>query len=631
MAERFTATKNIDIVGMDSGAQNLSRTVSQELSRFQEKGQVFLNKKAVERGKKRAGEKILKKDPITGTTLAPEKETGFLGSIEKEAYNIDLANRYIAEIDLDLTAQINQIASENPTDVISFNERAKKVHEGFMKSIDPEIKGIIDFDIRRTISNNAGIIQKNAYKLNKELNGASLAKAFSVNGTDAINAVRSGEINMASDFAMKAMVNLSQELSGGHITSDVFNEKKVKFENEFYEQERKGTYEIMVDEFGVDHSMEELERERKKIPKGMSPDVHDKMMNEVRTSINKRGKYKDDLQKDREKEIWNTAIIDLSNGDIGYFDALNLPIKDPTLKGSLLTFAKGWTKEERAYKASEEVGLLRREQINKIEKDKMLSGLSQEVEAHFRFLDERGELTYEEINVLSSITEKGLAKKYTKILDERNKIAKEREKDVQRASAEVELLTKSGTQSADEILSYSVANDVDPQAIPSIVERNEKAKGDSSRFRGTSGYKNVITSLKKDIGDLLFIKGKDGADYADIQENRVLGMEVIAEFDTFCEDTYEKTKEYPDFTKWYEDKIKPLAEDASKNKVLRWMEGWFGNKEQTARELLDMNKPINVAPIKKTEPITEDKLELGKFYKGQDGSTKKYIGNGEFE
>ena len=133
MAKRFEETVNIRQVSTDTGFAAASNSLLNRLNQFGSQATGVARQAAVEKGIEEARQVELRKKD--GLTQAPEKrEVSFgerilSGNITQDAYNKTLSTAYLASIGNDVRERVRGIESENPDNIVSFNEQVRRRHD----------------------------------------------------------------------------------------------------------------------------------------------------------------------------------------------------------------------------------------------------------------------------------------------------------------------------------------------------------------------------------------------------------------------------------------------------------------------------------------------------------------------
>ncbi|MFQ6609433.1 MAG: hypothetical protein ACE5D7_01405, partial [Fidelibacterota bacterium] len=146
MMARFEEVINIRPQTAETGAVSGLMSLSQKLEQFQNvQNQITsglltaAGKQAEQRGVETGQKVILEKEK--GITKAPKfKKKRFIGSIEINAHNKALRAAYLSSINNDIREGVAKIQTENPDNLINFNESVSSFAKGMINTVDPSVR-----------------------------------------------------------------------------------------------------------------------------------------------------------------------------------------------------------------------------------------------------------------------------------------------------------------------------------------------------------------------------------------------------------------------------------------------------------------------------------------------------------
>lgn len=294
MAERFKERVNIQPIDTRTGGAQGVMSLVQKLEAFKGMAQAQAVKVGTERATKRgaeaAGQVELQRDE-KGVTKAPKfKEKKFIGSIERQAYNKTLRNAYLSSLDNDNRGAISKIASENPDDILNFNDQVEAYRKGVLSGVDPSVREIVQIDLDRKISSLRVRIQdadiKKQVKKSKNIANESIISAVNLASIEARNGDSVGD-TLASDEIIKAFTVLDSGVESGFWDASSARQKKREIERDVTSQKFLGEIDRRADQ-SIDGANEYLADLEKRVRKGFTPDEWRNVIVEGQQNVNRK-------------------------------------------------------------------------------------------------------------------------------------------------------------------------------------------------------------------------------------------------------------------------------------------------------------------------------------------------------
>lgn len=302
MAERFRDKVNIQPVRTDTGQAQTLMSLVDRLENFKN----FAYQKAVDIGTERAvsrgvseAEKV-QLEEVDGVTKAPEfKEKKFIGGVEISAYNKTLRNAYLVSLDNDNREALAKIASENPDDLINFNDASEAYKKGVVKSVDPSVRAAVQQDLDQKITNYRIRIQD--ANINKNMAESRRVSEDNINSAirNALREVRNGDHTgdvLASDDILKAFSVLDTGVESGFWDQTFVDEKKREIERDVTAQKFLSEIDSRAN-VNIKSAYDYIDELSQRVRKGFTPDEWTSVLTEGQQNVNrKRARFQDELK-----------------------------------------------------------------------------------------------------------------------------------------------------------------------------------------------------------------------------------------------------------------------------------------------------------------------------------------------
>lgn len=271
MAKRFQETVQIGQVDVSSGARGFL-SLADRLESFDNQtvslGQTVL---AASRAKDAAEQKI---------TDAQQKE--------RAVHNKAIRDAHIASINNDNRESIARIESENPSDLITFNENAEGYRKGVLAGVDPSLRLIVEQDLDNKITSSRIRVQDKAIKSQKAQADSDLLSNFESASAGAFRDMRNGDKESASTNLQEAIASIDSWGQANPGNDEKVAKMKRDVERETAEQGFKKQFADIVDNQGIDEALDELDKRSKKVPRGWTPDEWDRYTKEQQSVLNQK-------------------------------------------------------------------------------------------------------------------------------------------------------------------------------------------------------------------------------------------------------------------------------------------------------------------------------------------------------
>lgn len=230
--------------------------------------------------------------PITredGVTQIPKfKEETFFGGIEAKAHNRALRSSYLASLKNELRTGVARIESENPDNLIGFNEAIKGYSNAMLNTVDPSVKGALAGAIDDRVTSSRISVQNAAIKAQNEAAGQELALSAQTNLDEALRFARNGDIPSSASGLVDYFGTIDAQVDAGFMTPGMAFEKKRAAELQATQENIVGNVSRLTAGGKSLEALDMLTRLQEKIPKGFSVKEHDDLTNAMRSEINEQ-------------------------------------------------------------------------------------------------------------------------------------------------------------------------------------------------------------------------------------------------------------------------------------------------------------------------------------------------------
>jgi len=285
MAERFNQQVNLQPIDTRSGAASALLSLADRLEGFKQQALQKAGEQAIERGVKKAGQtELQKKDGIT--QVPSFKREGFFGSIEAQAHNKALKNAYIASLDNDNREAITRIATENPDNLINFNEQINSYRKAVIGSVDPSVRQLVQIDIDNKISSVRSKIQANEIQKQRNIAIAETERAAQSLLDESLVAARSGDMYSSAERLQDLFAIYDGQVESGIITVPEMQIKKRDAELKATRETIIGGVKQMMTDGNYNGAIEAIVKFREKVPKGFTISEHDEIIKSMTSEVN---------------------------------------------------------------------------------------------------------------------------------------------------------------------------------------------------------------------------------------------------------------------------------------------------------------------------------------------------------
>lgn len=315
---RFTETSNIQKVDTSTGFAAASNSLLNRLNQFSSQAETVARGKAAERGVDEARQvELRKKDGLTQMPEEREQSIGeriLTGNITQKAYNKTLKTAYLASIGNDVMEGIKRIEAENPSDIVTFNEKAQGYTNGALSGADPEAQPELKAFIDGQMANARVRVHGNTIKRNKAEAAAETTAAIQSFANESASLSREGNDIGAAESIVQASYLIDSMVDSGDLPADRAAIMKREIEREASEQSKRASFDGILAEKGADAAQAELDKIRAKAPKGWTPDEWKTYTNSQQADINrqkaKQGARRTEINKEARTALkqYETAV-----------------------------------------------------------------------------------------------------------------------------------------------------------------------------------------------------------------------------------------------------------------------------------------------------------------------------------
>jgi hypothetical protein len=300
MVKRFTEQVQISPQNLSTGAASGIMSLSQRLSDFGAQIDQSASRIGAKRGQEQGEQVEQKRDPETGKIQAPEKRKASIGDIlltggaTTQAYNKTVRDGYLAGLENDTRLELAKIEQENPDNILAYNEKAEGMRKGMLKTVDPSARQAVQQFMDQQITGARIRVQgKSLQKAKAEANSQRLT-AIDEAGNQAATFARGGDQLSSAQALQDAFANIDGMVKSGDMESSKAAEAKRELEREATEQGFRFKYESIAEgEDGIKKALTKIDEDRKKIPKGWTPDEWDSFISSAQSSVIRRKSIND--------------------------------------------------------------------------------------------------------------------------------------------------------------------------------------------------------------------------------------------------------------------------------------------------------------------------------------------------
>lgn len=310
MVKRFEETVNIRQVDPSTGFGAASNSLLNRLNQFGQQATSIARKKAVEKGIEEAQQVELRKKD--GLTQAPEaREVSFgerilSGNITQEAYTKTLNNAYLASVGNDAREAIRGIESQNPDNIVAFNEQVAGYANGVLSGIDQSVRPEVQSFIDGQISNARARVHDKTIKKTKADAAAETSTAIQAFANESALLSREGNQLGAAESIAQSFILIDGMVETGDMRSDKAAILKREIERESSEQVLRKGFDDLASSEGLEAAFNELESISNKPAKGWTPDEWDQFISSEQADLRQKsvrvqqGKAQNDLETSRQ-------------------------------------------------------------------------------------------------------------------------------------------------------------------------------------------------------------------------------------------------------------------------------------------------------------------------------------------
>lgn len=222
-----------------------------------------------------------------GEDQQPEfREVGFIGSARDEAYNKGLRAAYVAGLDRDIREEVARIQSENPDNLLQFNDQVNSFIKSTLQGVDPSVKALATEKLDAIVSNAKIKVQAGDIARNKKAALGEISTAVDAAVNDALTKTREGDESGAAEAAITALTAIDQGVESGLIAPEIAAERKREINKGIVEQRFKGELDGIAEEDMVG-AFDRLDEMAGEIPKGFTPDEWDSFIASEQKRLNR--------------------------------------------------------------------------------------------------------------------------------------------------------------------------------------------------------------------------------------------------------------------------------------------------------------------------------------------------------
>jgi hypothetical protein len=296
MAERFRETINLQPVDTRTGAAQAALSLADQLEDFKTLATQAAGQQALERGTTRAaGTELVTKD---GITQAPKLDkVGFFGSIEATAHNKALRGAYLASLSNDITESVNRLETENPADLLNFNDSVRGLSKGILSGVDPSARQ----DVSVFLDGKITAARTRVHRANRAADRVEATAQMQLAANNAADesqaAARDGDLIGSGEKLLEFNTIIDTMVESGLMTVPEAEVKRRDADFNSTKETLLGGVNALIREGKINEAIEVIEKTRDKIPGGFTTDEHDEvvggMIAELNESISLSNKIED--------------------------------------------------------------------------------------------------------------------------------------------------------------------------------------------------------------------------------------------------------------------------------------------------------------------------------------------------
>ncbi len=208
---------------------------------------------------------------------------GFIGADAAEAHNKGLEAAYLAGIDSDNVARINEIAMKNEGNVKGYDAEIQGLFSGLQKEVDPELATSVMFSAREMADKQRLTIQKQAFTNQTNAINSQLLSSSVTYAEAAARSARNGDVESADSNIVKYTAVQNQRLESGAITQAEYDINLRDVNREANEHALYG----QIDKMPLNEATKWLQ-DNKDVPDWATADEYDSFYSKASAGVNRR-------------------------------------------------------------------------------------------------------------------------------------------------------------------------------------------------------------------------------------------------------------------------------------------------------------------------------------------------------
>jgi hypothetical protein len=291
--KRFQETVNLQPGIVSSGAAQGMASLSQRLQEFKQLGAGVAQmgfearaEKEIQKGVEQA-EAVEQRDE-KGKLKQPEfQESGLFDRHKTQAYNETLGAAYQASLNNDNREKLKELYLKNESNVLAFNDSAKKYFQGVVAEVDPYIRADVAADLEQGISLYREKVQTNQFKKDELIAVTEIEKDAMNAKNTALKHTRNKDNKLAAYEIGKLDAELQKLVDRGKLTEGQAEVQKRNFLREVDDQTFLGNVDIIANE-DLKKAMAFVDSKADKTPGRHTPDEWRRTIIEAQENINRK-------------------------------------------------------------------------------------------------------------------------------------------------------------------------------------------------------------------------------------------------------------------------------------------------------------------------------------------------------
>jgi len=290
MVKRYSREVGIGSQDLSTGAASGMLSLSDRLTQFARSTDQLTQAIGERRGSEQGSQVELEKDE-KGITKAPTKrkhsvaDVLLTGGATTTAYNQAVSDGYYASLENDIRGKLGELENTNRDSLTKFNEEAESLKSGLLKGVDPVARGATQRFLEAQIGSAQLRVQERTLNRHRDEAAATRLAAADAAGIDAARAARAGDVTGSDNAMLDAYAHIDSLVSTGDIASDVAADQKRKLTREANEQSYRYVIDKTLATKGLNEAFSDLDKLKKTIPKGWTPDEWDSFTGSVESDL----------------------------------------------------------------------------------------------------------------------------------------------------------------------------------------------------------------------------------------------------------------------------------------------------------------------------------------------------------